>query len=225
MANAGKLLCMGNPLLDISAVVTQEFLDKYSLKLDNQILIETDEQRAIFPDMTKNFEVEYIAGGATQNSARVAQWMLGDAGAVTYMGCVGKDDFSAKMLEVAQKDGMVARYMEDESAATGSCAVCVVGGERSLAANLAAANNYKVRACAPVRLSTCVPAAATPEMRVPRAARTLACGCVSVVEARLDAGIAADRARAWRPSIPLRPPPPPTHRHAREHTPPIPLPR
>ena len=48
------------------------------------------------------------------------------------------------MTEVAGKDGMVARYMEDATTATGSCAVCVVGGERSLAANLSAANNYKV---------------------------------------------------------------------------------
>ena len=30
----------------------------------------------MYEDMTKQFEVEYIAGGATQNSIRVAQWML-----------------------------------------------------------------------------------------------------------------------------------------------------
>jgi hypothetical protein len=36
------------------------------------------------------------------------------------------------------------RYMVDESTATGTCAVCIVGGERSLVANLAAANNFKV---------------------------------------------------------------------------------
>lgn len=31
----------------------------------------------------------------------------------------------------------------DPSAPTGTCAVCIKGGERSLVANLAAANNYK----------------------------------------------------------------------------------
>ncbi|CAL5340254.1 unnamed protein product [Camellia sinensis] len=31
----------------------------------------------------------------------------------------------------------------DESAPTGTCAVCVAGGERSLVANLSAANCYK----------------------------------------------------------------------------------
>ena len=30
----------------------------------------------MYEDMTKQFEVEYIAGGATQNSIRVAQWIL-----------------------------------------------------------------------------------------------------------------------------------------------------
>jgi len=38
-----------------------------------------------------------------------------------------------------------AHYMVDESTPTGTCAACIVGGERSLVANLAAANNYKVR--------------------------------------------------------------------------------
>lgn len=35
------------------------------------------------------------------------------------------------------------RYLVDAATPTGTCAVCVVGGERSLVANLAAANNYK----------------------------------------------------------------------------------
>jgi hypothetical protein len=37
--------------------------------------------------------------------------------------------------------------MVDSSTATGTCAVCVVDKERSLVANLAAANNFKVRSC------------------------------------------------------------------------------
>jgi adenosine kinase len=34
--------------------------------------------------------VDYIAGGATQNSVRVAQWILGLKNATAYFGCVGK---------------------------------------------------------------------------------------------------------------------------------------
>jgi len=121
--------------------------------------------------------VEYIPGGATQNSIRIAQWMLQVAGATSYMGCVGKDDFGKKMSEIATKDGvnvrltlthsdgqslplqpanwlphcvnryldLQVRYMIDAGTATGTCGVCVSkDGSRSLVANLAAANNYKV---------------------------------------------------------------------------------
>jgi adenosine kinase len=90
--------------------------------------------------------VEYIAGGATQNSIRVAQWLL-PAKSTAYMGCVGKDSFADKMAATCRdQDGVEARYMVDssEGVSTGTCAVCVVGGERSLVANLAAANNFKV---------------------------------------------------------------------------------
>jgi adenosine kinase len=94
--------------------------------------------------MVERFKVDYIAGGATQNSIRVAQWMLGANGATTYMGSVGADKYADELRRVAAADGVQVRYHVDESAPTGTCAACIVGGERSLVANLAAANNYKV---------------------------------------------------------------------------------
>lgn len=53
--------------------------------------------------------VEYIPGGATQNSIRIAQWLLQVPGATSYMGCVGKDDFGNKMRETATQDGVNVR--------------------------------------------------------------------------------------------------------------------
>jgi len=50
--------------------------------------------------------VEYIAGGATQNSIRVAQWMLQVAGASSYIGCVGTDAYAQKLEEAATHDGV-----------------------------------------------------------------------------------------------------------------------
>lgn len=138
----GSLLGMGNPLLDISAVVDQAFLDKYDLKLANQILAE-EKHVPMYKELVKRGDVEYIAGGATQNSIRVAQWMLQVSGATAYMGCVGDDEFAKTMTETAAGDGVEVRYMVDPSTPTGTCAVCIVGGERSLVANLAAANNFK----------------------------------------------------------------------------------
>merc|ERR1719440_775574 len=42
-----------------------------------------------------------------------------------------------------QKDGVAALYMKDSATATGTCAVCITGNNRSLVANLSAPNNFK----------------------------------------------------------------------------------
>lgn len=57
-------------------------------------------------ELTDKPDVEYIAGGAGQNSIRIAQWMLQVPHATSYMGCIGNDDFGKKMTETAQKDGV-----------------------------------------------------------------------------------------------------------------------
>ncbi|GAB2257730.1 hypothetical protein Droror1_Dr00013890 [Drosera rotundifolia] len=142
MASEGILLGMGNPLLDISAVVDHDFLTKYDIKLNNAILAE-EKHIPMYEEMSKKYTVEYIAGGATQNSIRVAQWILQTPGATSYIGCIGKDKFGEEMKHNAKLSGVDAHYYEDESAPTGTCAVCVVGGETSLIANLSAANCYK----------------------------------------------------------------------------------
>lgn len=134
---------MGNPLLDISANVTQELLDKYELKLDTAILAE-DKHQPLYKELVDKYDVQYIAGGATQNSMRVAQWMLKDKkGMVAFMGCVGDDDYGRHLEECASKDGVCVHYMKDSTTPSGTCAALIVGGERSLVANLAAANNFK----------------------------------------------------------------------------------
>ncbi|XXG89641.1 hypothetical protein AAC387_Pa12g1594 [Persea americana] len=137
------LLGMGNPLLDITAVVDEEFLAKYGIKLNDAILAE-DKHIPMYEELSTKYNVEYTAGGATQNSIRVAQWMLQTPGATSYIGSIGKDKFGEEMKKSSKLAGVNVPYYEDESAPTGTCAVCVVGGERSLIANLSAANCYKV---------------------------------------------------------------------------------
>ncbi|KAK9920927.1 hypothetical protein M0R45_029464 [Rubus argutus] len=139
MASEGILLGMGNPLLDISAVVDEDFLKKYDLQLNNAILAE-DKHLPMYEELASNPNVEYIAGGATQNSIRVAQ-VLDELFLVILT--IGKDKYGDEMKKNSKLGGVNVHYYEDESAPTGTCAVCVVGGERSLIANLAAANCYK----------------------------------------------------------------------------------
>lgn len=53
------LFGMGNPLLDISAVVDKDFLDKYSLKPNDQILAE-DKHKELFDELVKNSKLNIM---------------------------------------------------------------------------------------------------------------------------------------------------------------------
>ena len=90
-----SILGMGNPLLDISAVVKPELLKKYNLKPNDAILYEKED---IFEDLVKDYTVEYIAGGATQNSCRVAQWILEHPNSVAYFGYFDVDEKTGEMV-------------------------------------------------------------------------------------------------------------------------------
>lgn len=143
MSFEGVFLGMGNPLLDISANVDQAFLDKYGLTMNNAILAE-EKHMPIFKDMIDNLKVEYIAGGATQNTVRVTQWMLQEKKATSFIGCVGKDDYAKQLTDCVNGDGVQVLYQIDEKAPTGKCATLIMEHERSLCTDLQAANNYKI---------------------------------------------------------------------------------
>jgi len=134
------LLGMGNPLLDISAAVKDELLSKHKLKANDAILTEDE---TVFEDLVKDYKVDYIAGGATQNSIRVAQWILGKPNATSYMGCVGSDESSKILEEKAKQVGINVRYQTCEKP-TGRCAVLITDQNRSLVTKLDAANHFTI---------------------------------------------------------------------------------
>ncbi|CAD5114209.1 DgyrCDS3354 [Dimorphilus gyrociliatus] len=145
MTREGVLFVYGNPLLDISADVNEEFLKKYDLEPNNAILAE-DKHKVMYDDLVANFNVDFTPGGAAQNTARVAQWLIAIPKSVSYVGCIGNDDKYGKILEQkAEIAGVCARYMKTDKEPTGTCAVLVTdsGKNRSLCAYLAAANHYK----------------------------------------------------------------------------------
>ena len=136
---------MGNPLLDISATVEQDLLDKYKVKMDSAILAEPEHQ-PLFKELVDKYNPDFIAGGATQNSIRVAQWMLSASkqpNQTAFFGCVGDDENGKTLEKCAQSDGVHVHYMKDTEKPTGACAALIKDGERSLVTNLDAANNFK----------------------------------------------------------------------------------
>lgn len=112
------------------------------MTLNNAILAE-EKHLPLYGELEKDYSVEYIAGGATQNTVRVAQWMSHTEGFTSYLGCVGKDAYGEQLRKAAEGDGVRVLYMEDATEQTGTCAVLVHEHERSLVANVAAANCFK----------------------------------------------------------------------------------
>ncbi|QIW96166.1 hypothetical protein AMS68_001684 [Peltaster fructicola] len=141
-AHQYDLLFLENPLLDIQGQGDDALLEKYGLKANDAILAE-DKHQSIYDELINNRNAKFIAGGAAQNSARGAQYLLPD-NSVVYFGCVGKDK-SAEILQEANKQaGLQVRYRYDETAPTGRCGVVITGHNRSMVTDLAAANLYKL---------------------------------------------------------------------------------
>ena len=63
---------IGNPLLDISASVDDDFLKKYDLKANDAILAE-EKHKPLYDELIEQYNADFIAGGAVQNTMRVAQ--------------------------------------------------------------------------------------------------------------------------------------------------------
>lgn len=143
MANLseGILFGMGNPLLDIQAKVDQAFLDKWSLKANDAILCD-DKHIPLFKELSEKEGAEYIPGGATQNSLRVASWLFGKPNLVTFMGCVGDDEYGKTLKQKMVSAGVNPVYQINQKEKTGTCAVCIFEEHRSLCAHLAAANCF-----------------------------------------------------------------------------------
>jgi len=139
----GLLLGCGNPLLDISAVVDTDFLNKYDLNPDNAILAE-EKHMPLYQEIIEKYNAEYIAGGSVQNSLRVCQWLLSRPNVAVFFGCVGNDNYSKILEEKARSNGVNVKYQYTDEAPTGTCGVLVTGTHRSLCANLAAANHFTI---------------------------------------------------------------------------------
>lgn len=141
MVETGILLGYGNPLLDISVQTSTDYLEKYDLKADNAILAE-EKHLPMYREMAQMDNVEYIPGGATLNSIRIAQWILGEPNATSFFGCISNDDFGKKLTDATKGAGVNVRFQINKAVSTGTCAVVCTDKNRSLVANLAAANHF-----------------------------------------------------------------------------------
>jgi len=132
---------MGNPLLDISAQVPTSFLDKYGLKQSNAILAGPEHQ-ALYAELVKDYPVDYVPGGSALNTIRVAAWFAGEPNQFGYFGSVGRDANADILLKNTRAAGVFVHTSSTDEKPTGTCAVLVTVHERSLVANIAAAEQF-----------------------------------------------------------------------------------
>ena len=140
----GVILGLGNPLLDVSAIVNEEFLKKYGLQPNNAILA-GDEHVNLCKEMAEKFKVDYIAGGAAQNTIRVAQWFFSNPRRTAFFGAVGNDAFGQQMRKKAEENNVIVSYFVDPKVPTGTCACLITGKNRSLCAYLGASQKFNIQ--------------------------------------------------------------------------------
>lgn len=117
-------------------------LKKYGLKPNDAILAE-EKHMGLYEDLLQNHDAKLIAGGAAQNTARGAQYILSEHSTL-YIGAVGTDKYATILREKNQAAGVRTEYLEVSTHATGRCGVIISGHDRSLCTDLAAANEYKL---------------------------------------------------------------------------------
>ena len=118
-------------------------LEKYGLKANDAILADESKHMGLYDDLLQNHKAVQIAGGAAQNTARGAQYML-PPHSVLYIGAVGEDKYGEILQNACDKAGLKAEYMKTSAAPTGRCGVIITGHDRSMCTHLAAANEYKI---------------------------------------------------------------------------------
>ncbi|KAF5385057.1 hypothetical protein D9615_001090 [Tricholomella constricta] len=135
-----SLFCIGNPLLDIQVSNGEGLLEKYSLNANDAILAEA-KHAPLYDEIIKEHKVTYVAGGASQNAARGAAYIL-PPGSVVYTGCVGDDDLAEQLKAANKREGLDEVYQVKKGEKTGACAVVITGHYRSLVTDLRAAEKF-----------------------------------------------------------------------------------
>jgi len=143
MAEANQIdtIYFGNPIFDITVQDDEkDMLTRYNLQTGLACLA-TPEQMPIYDEAWARADKTTGAGGSALNMAR-AQMHANPAGKVMYFGCIGDDEFGRSLSTAVQEAGIESRFQMTTEEPTGTCAAVIVGKERSLCANIAAAKKF-----------------------------------------------------------------------------------
>ena len=106
-----SLIAIGNPIVDISAEITREILDKFRLSFGETVFA-NQSNVGFYQELENMPQVTYIPGGSIQNTLRVLAWCLymnpenAKYFKVTMLGATGKDNYRDKIINAFNKIGV-----------------------------------------------------------------------------------------------------------------------
>ena len=142
----GTIVGFGDPLLDITADVDVSLLKKFKLGQNDAKLAGPD-QAGLSEHLCRDYSPRYTAGGSTQNTLRVLQWILRQPRISTMIGAIGFDQFGRYLEQNARECGVDIRYHYESQEPTGTCCVLVTkrGMNRSLVTTKGASAHYSAQ--------------------------------------------------------------------------------
>jgi adenosine kinase len=140
-----SLIAIGNPIVDISAEVDKESIQKYRLKWGETVFAD-EGNIGFFDDLESKPHVTYIPGGSIQNTLRVASWCLNmekkNEGkyTITMLGATGNDGYKDKIINALKSSGVKPLLQSIPNLQTSRCGVGIYKKERCLLPQIRASN-------------------------------------------------------------------------------------
>ena len=144
-----SLIAIGNPIVDISAHIEEDVIDKFGLKWGETVFANVS-NKGFFKELEKNKNVKYIPGGSIQNTLRTAAWCIGikpgrdKTFKITMLGATGKDSYRNKIIDALHFAGVkdLLECIPDKE--TSRCGVGICKKERCLLPEIRASNMINV---------------------------------------------------------------------------------
>lgn len=136
----GIIFGVGQPLLDVVAKVTVEFLESFNLP-DEEVHELGDSEMGLVSLLFEVFNVEYLTGGSSQNSLIMSQWLLAVPKATTFAGCIGKDSIGDILTKTLTEAGINIILRVQDARETGLCIVFDSSRGRRMALRIGAIRN------------------------------------------------------------------------------------
>ena len=142
-AESIDIIYFGNPVFDISVNdPDRDVMGRYSLELGMACLA-SPEQIPIYQELWNREDKLTSPGGSALNSAR-AQKHCNANGSVAYFGCIGNDAYGESLSAAVNQAGVIGRFETTSEDRTALCACVIVGKERTLCADIAAAKKFSM---------------------------------------------------------------------------------